>query len=185
MCMHPPWHDWWRKRSFLQKPDRCCWQGSQGRQAPNPWRLQHWSWQGPCHIWRCLRQIWWRQQELKWWSPTEFLHPKVPCITNTYFYHPHLLDHILTHNKSESKILSTKAIRGPESFTDHYMVCLHVRLILVLPRRKWPPISLTKKINVRRLKEIGLLQGLATTITEALQAKGAKNMDTAVDVEHS
>lgn len=38
---------------------------------------------------------------------------------------------------------------------------------------------------MRRLKEIGLLQGLATTITEALQAKGAKNMDTAVDVEHS
>ena len=76
-------------------------------------------------------------------------------------------------------------MRGPECATDHCTVRSHVRLTLVFPRRKRPATSPTKKFNVRRLKEIDRQQGLATTITEALVAKGPKNIDTAVDVEHS
>ena len=76
-------------------------------------------------------------------------------------------------------------MRGPECATDHYTVRSHVRLTLVFTRRKRPATSPTKKFNVRRLKEIDQQQGLAATITEALEAKGPKNIDTAVDIEHS
>ena len=86
---------------------------------------------------------------------------------------------------SVSEILSTKAMRGPKCTTYHYMVRSHVRLRLVFPRRKRPATSPTKKINARGLKEIDQQQGLATTITEVLEAKGPNNIDTAVNVEHS
>ena len=86
---------------------------------------------------------------------------------------------------SVSEILSTKAMRGPKCTTDRYMVCSHVRLRLVFPRRKRPATSPSEKINARGLKEIDQQQGLATTITEVLKAYGPKNIDTAVNVEYS
>ena len=106
-------------------------------------------------------------------------------ITNTFFFQPeknyftwkhprsrhsHLLDYVVTRKTSMSEVLSTKAIRGAECSTDHYMVRSQLRLKLVLPRHKKPANAPSKKLNVSKLRNIEQQDRLASSITAALDA---------------
>ena len=106
-------------------------------------------------------------------------------ITNTFFFQPeknyftwkhprsrhsHLLDYVVTRKTSMSEVLSTKAMRGAECSTDHYMVHSKLRLKLVLPRHKKPANAPAKKLNVSKLRNIEQQDRLASSITAALDA---------------
>ena len=52
--------------------------------------------------------------------------------------HLHLIDYVVTRKSCMPEILSTKAIRGAECSTYHYMVWSQLRLQLIFPRRKDP-----------------------------------------------
>ena len=72
-------------------------------------------------------------------------------ITNAFFYQPdknyyawmhprskhfHVLDYIVTRRVDIREVLSTKAVRGAECSTDHYMVRTKLRLRLQTKARK-------------------------------------------------
>ena len=112
-------------------------------------------------------------------------------VTNTYFNqsdcnyytwkHPrskkfHLLDYVITRNEHKSEVLNTKAMRGPESATDHYIVVSKLRFHLALRGRKAPQVP--KKFDVKKLKSEDVKDEfnakLRTKISELRQTKVAE-----------
>ena len=117
------------------------------------------------------------------------------CITNTFFLQPeknfftwmhprskhfHLLDYIVTRRADFSDVLSTKAMRGAECSTDHYMVRSQIRLQIVLPRRKTPS-GTPKKLDVIKLKDEPHRRRLEAAMTTSLQ--DSKDSSDPSDVE--
>lgn len=105
-------------------------------------------------------------------------------ITNTFFYQPdknfftwkharsghyHLLDYVITRKADLADVLCTKALRGPECSTDHYLVRSQLRMKIVLPRRKTPTNAKPKKLDISKLVDPEQSQELARTIEAALE----------------
>lgn len=118
------------------------------------------------------------------------------CITNTLFYQPeknfytwkhartgryHLLDYTITRQSDVTDVLCTKALRGPECSTDHYLVRSQMRLIINPPRRKTKGKAKPKKLDVRKLQDEDHRQKLSQKINAALQA--LTNLDDEEEIE--
>ena len=86
-------------------------------------------------------------------------------VTNTYFNQPdrnyftwnhprfkksYLLDYVLTRNEHISDKLNTKAMRGSECATDHYIVISSLRFRLTMRSRRAPQAP--KRFDVKKLK---------------------------------
>ena len=104
------------------------------------------------------------------------------CITNTFFHQPdknffswmhprskrwHLLDYVLTRRADLSDTLCTKALRGPECSTDHYLIRTQVRVKPQLKRRITPP-GISKRLNTTTLSDDIQKAKLESAITKAL-----------------
>lgn len=118
------------------------------------------------------------------------------CITNTFFHQPeknfytwkhartgryHLLDYVLARKADIAEILCTKAMRGPECSTDHYLVRCQLRLKISPPRRRIQAKAKPKKLNIMKLQNPECCQELASAISAALQ--DIHNVDGEADVE--
>ena len=121
-------------------------------------------------------------------------------ITNTFFYQPdknyyiwmhprskhfHLLDYIVTRRGGGidiREVLSTKAMRGAECSTAHYMVRTKLRLRLQTKARKTSGKT-PKKLTISKLIKPELQRCLATAITSALESKEHESTETP-DVEN-
>ena len=118
-------------------------------------------------------------------------------ITNTFFYQPdknyytwmhprskhfHLLDYVVTHRVDIREVLSTKAMRGTEWSSDHYMVRTKLRLRLQTKARKTSGKT-PEKLNISKLIKPELQRCLATDITSALESKEHESTETP-DVEN-
>ena len=89
--------------------------------------------------------------------------------------HSHLLDYVVTRKTCMHEILSTKALRGAECSTDHYLVRSQIRMQLIFPRRKEPQKTPSRKLNTEKLHNEEHQQALAAAITAALES--GDNMD--------
>ena len=87
-------------------------------------------------------------------------------ITNTYFKQPernyytwkhprskdyHLLDYVIIRREHRTDIMNTKAMRGPECDTDHYLVSAKFQFQIAQKKRK-KATTLRGKLNVKSLK---------------------------------
>ena len=106
-------------------------------------------------------------------------------ITNTFFYHPHknyftwkhprsghydLLDYAITRKSDLADVLCTKAMRGPECSTDHYLVRCQLRMKITLPRRKVPASAKPKKLDISKLSDPEHCRELTRAIEAALES---------------
>ena len=106
-------------------------------------------------------------------------------ITNTFFYQPdknyytwkhprsdhyHLLDYAITRKANLADVLCTKAMRGPECSTDHYLVRCQLRMKITLPRRKTPASTKLKKLDISKLTNPEHCRELTRAIEAALES---------------
>ena len=118
------------------------------------------------------------------------------CITNTFFHQPdknfytwkhartglhHLLDYVLIKKADMAETLCTKAMRGPECSTDHYLVRCQLRMKIVPPRRTSRAKAKPKKLDIRKLQDQECCHKLANAISAALQ--DMPEVDGEADVE--
>ena len=116
----------------------------------------NWQWRSGAVSRRGICLIWFRGQH----PDKNFFTWRHPRST-----HSHLLDHVVTRKTCIPEILSTKAMRGAECSTDHYMVRSQLRLQLIFPRWKDPSKTPSKKLNIGKLKSEERQQALAAAIT--------------------
>ena len=70
---------------------------------------------------------------------------KHPCSGH---YHYHLLDYAIMKKSDLADVLWTKAMHGPECYTDHYLVRCQLRMKITLPCRKTPASAKLKKLDI-------------------------------------
>ena len=104
-------------------------------------------------------------------------------ITNTFFLQPdknyytwmhprskhfHLLDYVTVRKENLTDVLCTKAMRGAECSTDHYMLRTKLRMRIHVKRRK-APSEVPKRLDVSKLRKQEHQTTLASEITKALE----------------
>ena len=103
-------------------------------------------------------------------------------ITNTFFQQPekwffswqhprskkyHLLDYIITRDKDIKDVKITRAMRGAEASTDHFLIRSILNVRIEDPRRK-KPAQRPKALDVQKLDNPQVQQLLATTLDNKL-----------------
>ena len=105
------------------------------------------------------------------------------AITNTYFMQPdnhyyswthprskrsHLLDYIIVRRKDLQEVRYTRAMRGPDCHTDHYLVCSSLGLSIKPMYHKQKTLR-KRKLNTTYLKDEEYREKLAEATTAALR----------------
>ena len=108
-------------------------------------------------------------------------------ITNTFFKQPdnhfyswvhprskrpHLLDYIIVKSKDIKDLSLTRAMRGPDCHTDHYMIKSVFNFQIDPPRNK-TGLQRKKKINTKNLNEPSVQQKLEQELNSALNSSPA------------
>jgi len=112
------------------------------------------------------------------------------AITNNFFKHKpahnnswrhpqskhwHLIDYVITLQRDLKDIHDTRAMRGADCNTDHIMI--KSRTSLIIKRKMKKSKQPSKKLNVSKLKDTGILDGLKTALSEKLSLRPPGTLD--------
>lgn len=95
------------------------------------------------------------------------MHPQTP--SNGISKQWHLIDYVLVRKRDRQHVCVTKAMRGAESWTDHYLIIAKCRLH-IQPKRRLQGGKAPNRLNVNKMKTDTIKQSLAATLEERLVA---------------
>ena len=110
------------------------------------------------------------------------------AITNTYFQQPdnhfyswthprserpHLLDYVITRRRDLKDVKNTRAMRGPDCQTDHYLIRTTLNFSIKPAYSKSKPAR-KRKLDVAQLKDVSRQANLQAAITSALNENPAE-----------